>query len=93
MIRKYLVISDRISLASSRRDSVKATAPLLELSIPIEAFWQIEKLMKEYDIMFSAGEEDMVLETMNQKILKNLVPYVVDEKERTYLMTRLSGEQ
>ena len=93
MIRKYLVISDRISLASSRRDSLKTNAPLFELSIPVEVFWQVEKLMKEYDIMFASGEEDMVLETMNQKILKSLAPYVVDEKERALLLARMSWNQ
>jgi len=93
MIRKYLVIADRISLASSRRDSIKTTAPLFELAIPIDVYWQIEKQMKEFDIMFASGEEDMVLQLLNQKLLKSLAPYVVDEKERALLMARLSSDE
>jgi hypothetical protein len=90
MIRKFLIIADRISLASTRRDSFKANAPLFELQIPIEDFWKIEAQLKEYDVMFAAGEDDMMLEQTNHKILKSLVPFVVDEKERAVLVARLA---
>jgi hypothetical protein len=90
MIRKYLVIAERISLASSRRDTVRANAPLFELQIPIEDFWKIEAQLKEYDVMFSSGEDDMMLELANRKILQALIPFVVNEKERTMLASRLA---
>ena len=63
---------------------------MFELQIPIEDFWKIEAQLKEYDVMFAAGEDDMMLEQTNHKILKSLVPFVVDEKERAVLVARLA---
>ncbi|NDE13451.1 hypothetical protein EBZ80_00780 [bacterium] len=85
MIRKYLVIGNRISLASTRRDSIQATGPLIELLMPIDVYWQLEEEFKKYDMMASEGDDTMVLAELNKKILSRVIPYAVNEKERIWL--------
>ena len=85
MIRKYLVIGKRVSLASSRRDSINSVVPPLEILMPVDVFWQIEEHLKRYDLMASSGEESAILSEITKTILKLVTPYAVTEKERLWL--------
>jgi hypothetical protein len=92
MIRKFLVISNRISLASTRRESIQANGPLIELLMPIDVYWQFEEEFKKYDQMAADGDDNMVLAELNKKILKQLIPYAVNEKERVWLHKNVDGK-
>ena len=93
MIRKFLVIANRISLASTRRDSVKSTGPMIELLMPADVYWQIEEELKQYDAKASSGDDGMVLAELNKKIMLKLTAYVVHEKERLWLRENAESEE
>lgn len=92
MIRKYLVISNRISLASTKRDTIQGTGPLIELLMPIDVYWKFEEEFKQYDMMASDGDDTMILAEFNKKLLKLMIPYTVNEKERLWLHKNVEGK-
>lgn len=93
MIRKYLVIANRISLASTQRDSIKTTGPLIELLMPVDIYWEIEEHLKQYDLQASSGDDSTVLDDLNKKILRFLIPYAVSEKDRSWLSSNAGSSE
>lgn len=93
MIRKYLVIANRISLASTQRDSIKTTGPLIELLMPVDIYWQIEDQLKQYDLKASSGDDSTVLDDLNKKIMRLVIPYAVSEKDRLWLVTNAGSNE
>lgn len=93
MVHKFLVVGERISLVANRRDQIRSQLPLIEISIPVDVFWEFGEAQKDFDRRAASGEDAMVLEDLKFKMLSILVPYVISEKDRAILMSHIKFRQ
>ena len=81
-----LLASKRPNNAGSREEF-----SIFELLLPIETFWDAEKLLKDLDFMRASLQDPVSILQMQKKILEQLVNYVVLEKERLQLKAAING--
>ena len=62
-----------------------SAGPLIELLMPVDIYWQIEDHLKQYDLKASSGDDSSILDDLNKKIMKLVIPYAVAEKDRLWL--------
>lgn len=91
MIKKYLIYGKQIFLSSKRHDEGESRK-VIELSMPLQIFWDVEKLLKEAEYMISTNEDQVVLNSKYFQILKTVLPCVVYEKDRVWLNDRVNRD-
>ncbi len=87
MIKKYLIIGKQITLSSTKFELPRegdAPGPI-EVKAPIEVFWQAQEILKEVEILTSAGEGPQMIKDAQTKLLKLLAPHCTAEKDRTWV--------
>ena len=89
MIRKYLICGKQPFLAA--RNAEATDAPVVEVYIPIQLFWEMQELIKKIEYLVSAGEDPVVINDLQIRIYSKLAKYAVSEKDRMMLIARGSG--
>ncbi len=57
----------------------------IELKMPIDVFWDAEKIVKKMEYQHSAGEDVRTIKDTNNELFMLLLPYVLHEKDRAVL--------
>jgi len=76
-------------MAPMRRDGTDDVMQNIHVKMPIETYWEVEKVFKEVDYLASIKEDGLIVNDELRKALLLLYPYVAIEKEREWLMNRL----
>lgn len=91
MIRKYLVCGKQVFLASKKLEDTTEKTPVLELLLPINTFWEVEKLLQRLDYLIASNEDPVLVNEAIRKIYEKVVRCVVSEKDRIFLQEKLKG--
>ncbi len=93
MIRKYLVCGKQVFLSSKKLEDTgqKVPVPVLELLLPINLFWDVEKLVQRLDYLIAANEDPVLITEQTRRIFQRVMKYAVTEKDRTFLQEKLGG--
>lgn len=89
MIRKYLVVGKQIYMSSKRQEKKDESLRELEVLLPIETFWKIEKILKESDYMIASGDDHVAVQDTYRRIFSLIVAFAVSEKDRAWLNERI----
>lgn len=57
----------------------------IELKIPIDVFWDAEKIVKQLEYQNSTGEDARTIKDTTNELFMLLLPYVLHEKDRAAL--------
>ncbi len=88
MIRKFFIVGKQLYLQSKNMENYEELGHVIELSMPIEVFWEMERLLKDANyIRSSGGSQAEVFENYKQ-IFGCCAPYAILEKERKWLYER-----
>lgn len=91
MIRKYLVCGKQVFLSSKKIEDTGQKIPVLELLLPINLYWDVEKLLQRLDYLIASNEDPVLVNEHTKLIYKTVVKYVVHEKDRVFLQEKLRG--
>lgn len=61
---------------------------VIELTMPIETFWEIRELLRHSDYLAASGEDRAEIVEVFREIFKRAAPWSVVEKDRTWLYAR-----
>jgi len=85
--KQVLVLASKRPSNAGSRDEFS----IFEMLLPIETFWEAEKLLKDLDFMRASFGDPVSILQMQKKILEQLVNYVVLEKDRLQLKAAING--
>ena len=89
MIRKFLICGKQPFLASRQLEAT--TAPVVEVVLPVQLFWEIQELIKKIEYLVSTGEDPVVVNDFQTRVYGKLARYAVHEKDRMMLIARGGG--
>ncbi len=89
MIRKFLICGKQPFLASRQIEAT--SAPMVEVFIPVQLFWQIQDLIKKIEYLVSTSEDPVVINELQTRVYAKLARYAVHEKDRVMLIARGGG--
>lgn len=92
MIKKYLVVGRQIFISSKKQEGKDEKIRELEILMPIETFWKIEKMLKEADYLIATGNEKVSVQETYKKIITAVAPYAVSEKDRVWLYDKAKSK-
>ena len=86
LIGKFLVVGKQLFYTTSKTaydhdDSVR----VVELSLPIETYWESCDILKELEYMIVSSEETIDIKEKYKKFFKRIAPYAIVEKDRIWL--------
>lgn len=93
MIRKFFIVGKKLYLQGKNMDGYSDLGHVIELSIPIETYWELEDLLKEIDYMRSAGASQAEIFERYREVFGVCAPYAIFEKERKWLYDRSTGKK
>ena len=98
MIKKFLVCSKQIYMSSKLSteyddymSSKRSTEyddnlpPIIEISMPIDTFWEVRDLIQKADYLISANGDPAMIQELYKKVYKKLAPFAVAEADRDTL--------
>ena len=88
MIKKLFVVGKQLYLQGKNLESYAELGKVIELEMPIESFWKMEKLINEANYLMSSGESTPEILDFYKKIFKFGSKYAIFEKERSWLNER-----
>lgn len=62
---------------------------MIELSIPLEDYWELEKDLKEANYLMASGESSAEINNAFRRILQQSIKHAVKEKDRAWLHEKL----
>ncbi len=88
MIRKYLIFGKQVFISSAKFEiqTDEAVPSPIELRLPIEIFWESEKLVKKAEFLQSMNEDANRIKDAYKELLVLVTPYAVLEKDRLWLL-------
>ena len=89
MIRKFLICGKQPFLAARQIEAT--TAPVVEVLVPVQLFWEIQELIKKIEYLVSASEDPVVINELQVRVYGKLARYAVHEKDRMMLIARGGG--
>ncbi len=57
--------------------------------MPIEVFWEVEKMVKKADYLFASNEESTDINNIYREVLQKVVPFAIHEKDRVWIYEKL----
>ena len=84
MIRRFLVISNRVSFSSVKLEEEKAVY-CVDLNMPIETYWQMRELLREADFLLTNPETSPEVGEFYKKVFVEAAPYAIAEVDRQWL--------
>ncbi len=91
MINKVLIIGSRLVLASVRPEEERIFRRAIDLSMPIEAYWELQKLMDEADYLVANEDSQADLKAIYSKIYILCASHALKEADRDWLYKKGSG--
>ena len=91
MIRKYLVVGRHIYISSKKREAKDDTLRELEVFLPIEVFWKVEKILSQADYLIATGDENVSVQETYKRVLAAVSGYAVSEKDRAWLHDKVKS--
>src|SRR5690606_13027048 len=91
LITKYLVQGKQLFFASQPPDAQLGLGKGMELKMPLEIFWESEKLLKRIDYLLASGEPNTEVQIEIKRLYKLLSPFCVVEADRTWMIERSRG--
>ena len=88
MIRKFLVVSNRVSFAATKYDEEQANTVLVDLIMPLDAYWEINRLLHKADYLMASQEQTTDIQEIYRQVFKEAAPYAVSENDRNWLFKR-----
>lgn len=61
------------------------------MMLPLDAFWELEDLIKRVNYLTAASEDPVLIMELWQKILRKASRYCVHERDRTFISEKLKG--
>lgn len=92
MIKKFLIIAKHIYLQSKVFELHDEQNLTIELLLPIEKFWELEKVVKQTDFYVAAGDSPVELRETQRRLFRLAAPYAVQEKQRTWLYEKAAEQ-
>ena len=86
-----MVCGKQIFLTSMKRDDADGQRPI-ELSLPIETFWEVQEILKEADYMIAQSEDRSLLSSRYLDLYRKVLPYAVNERDRLWLMDKVKKD-
>ncbi len=62
---------------------------MIELSMPLEEYWELEKDLKEANYLLASGEPTAEINTAYRRILQQSLKHAVKEKDRAWIHEKL----
>ena len=88
MIRKFFVVGKQLYLQSKNLEAYQDLGRVIELELPIESFWEMDKLIKKANYLKASGESTPEILDFYKKIFKLSSKFALYEKERHWLSER-----
>ncbi len=85
LIQKLLLVGQRIALTSSRMEEERIFQRAVPLLLPIEKFWDLDKMVQEADYLLANENSPADLKTLYKKIYQLAAPYAAKENDRRWL--------
>lgn len=89
MIHKYLVIHKRIFLSSTKLEDTLPRVEYVELFLPVQIYWDINKMLKEVDYLLAGEEPQVDVQSIYKKVYRMAAPYAKGDVDRNWLMAKL----
>lgn len=88
MIKKYFVIGKQLYLQGKNLESYAELGKVVELEMPIEAYWEMDKFVAQANYLKASGESTPELLDFYKKIFKFSSNYAIYERDRSWLNER-----
>lgn len=85
MIRKFFICGKQLYLQSKNLESYNDLGTVIELLLPIDEYWELEKEVKEVNYLVAAGENTAEVTSAYREALQRAARHAVKEKERVWL--------
>lgn len=85
MIQKVLVCGKQVYMASQKPDSSAEPGVIVDLLMPIEAYWKAEEFLNQMNYLQASGETVSEINAVIRKIIALCIPYVMNEKSHKLL--------
>ena len=92
LLRKYLLIGNRLILSSSDLRNEVGSTMVIELLIPLSTHKRLAKLLSEADFLLASNEYKSDINKIYKQIFRESASFAVRENDRLWLH-RSSGEQ
>jgi hypothetical protein len=79
-------------LASKAPDTHLDLGTPVELEMPLESYWKLEEILKEFAYLQSSNENPTELAKMSKKIFRHSAPFIVTERSRIWMQEKLNEE-
>lgn len=61
------------------------------MMLPLDAFWELEDLIKRVNYLTAAAEDPVVIMELWQKTFRKASRYCVNERDRNFINEKLKG--
>ena len=85
MIKKFFIVGKQLYLQGKNLESYEELGRVIELEMPIEAYWKMKDLVDEANYLKTSGEPAPEVLEYYKKIFKFSSRYAIFEKERSWL--------
>ena len=94
MIKKFLIYSNRkVYFTSVEPTSIDDNnLKVFALALPIESFWEAQKILERIIFLQSAGEVSAVTNQQLRALFSFCAPFAIDEKNRKILSSYSSHD-
>ena len=89
MIRKWIIVGRQIYLQNDHPEGVDEENKPIELLMPVEVLWKLDKMLKDADYLLASNEPRCDIEISKNRIIDFIQPYAVAEKDRMWLIGKI----
>lgn len=94
MIKKFLYIhGSRVHLSSSFIEDEQKSQLILELALPIQAYWEIQEQLRLADFLSSVHSADVSqteISDIHNRVLRLSAPHAANEADRELIYKKFS---
>lgn len=92
MIRKFMIIGRQFYLQSDLPDAPGEQSRPVELLLPVDDLWKLNKMLKEVDYLMASNEPKGDIQVARNRILDFIQPFAIAEKDRLWLIGLLDRD-
>ncbi len=89
VIHKFLVMTKRIFLSSTKLDETLHRVQCVELYMPVQTYWDVLGMLKEVDYLLASEEPVVDIQLMYKEIYHKLIPFAKSDGDRNMLLAKL----
>lgn len=92
LIRKFLIVSKRVYLSTSKIDDEQGVIYNIDLQLPLQEYWKLLELLKKADFLLASKEQMADIQAIYRRVFKLVAPFAVFETDRAWLVKRSANQ-